>query len=184
MLFLGTLLCHGQEKYEREFRIKKSQFPEFKVDSMLADQNIKRKRFYKEVDSLGSSYILKFKKNRLHYYLTFDDSGKLKNSGFRIHEIDFPEETMQEIKIYLLGAFEKYKITRMYQQYPFDKSEDGKSQLRNTFQNLLLPDNIYKLNIEGKDGKNRTDYDLWFSAEGHLIKKRRALPMNHDRILY
>ncbi len=184
MLFLGTLICNGQEKYEREFRIKKSQFPELKSDSILADGNIKRKRYYKEVDSLGATYILKFKKNRLYYHLTFNDSGELLNSGFRINEIDFPDETIHEIKRYLSGTFEKFKIRRMYQQYAFDKKVGEKSQLKNTFQNLLLPDNLYRLNVKGKKGKTRTDYDFWFNAEGHLIKKRTALPMNHDRILY
>lgn len=184
LVFCGTLICQGQDNYEREFRIKKSQFPDIPLDSSLAGHNIKRKRFYKEVDSLGSTYILKFKKNRLHYNLRFNESGELLNSGFKINEIDVPDETLQEIKRLLSSTFVKHKIKRMYQQYASNKKESEDSQLKNTFQNLLLPSNIYKLNITGKNGKNSTEYDFWFNAEGHLINKRIALPMNHDHILY
>lgn len=184
LLFLGTQLCQSQVGYEREYRIRKSQFPTLAVDSTLIGHKINKKRYYKEVDSLGPTYILKFKKGRLHYHISFDDSGNLKNSGFRVNEIDLPDETLQEIKRYLSATFKKYSIKRMYQQYGFQQGESGKSLLKNTFQNLLLPSNVYKLIVTGKRDQKMAEYDFWFNAEGNLVKKRAALPMNHDRILY
>lgn len=179
---MGTV-CFPQH-IEREHRIRKSQFPTVDFGTMFNGIKTNKMRYYKEVDSLKTTYILKFKMARLNYSLSFDDTGKLIKSGFLVNEIDIPEETFQKIKTYLIDSFEKSRIRRIFQQYPVTNSENAESELTNTFQNLLLPSNEYKLFVIGKNDKKHTEYDLWFSADGNLIRKRKALPMNHDRILY
>lgn len=182
VLFVG-FFCFSQQT-EREHRIRKSQFPIIQTDLMMIAPHIRKKRYYKEIDSLATSYILKFKKDKLDYFLTYDDLGNLKTSGFRVKEIDLPMETFQKIQAYLAHSYEKYRIKRILQQYPPRTNDHVESTLKDTFQNLILPSNVYRLIIIGKnDGKN-TEYDLWFSADGDLIRKRRTLPMNHDRVLY
>jgi len=121
---------------------------------------------------------------RLNYSLILDDTGKLKISGFRVNEIDIPEETFQKIKVSLSDSYDKSRIKWIFQQYPTTNPENDESALKNTFQNLLLPSNVYKLIVIGKKDNKNNEYDLWFSADGNLIRKRQALPMNHDRILY
>ena len=182
LLFMSTV-CFPQH-IEREHRIRKSQFPPVNIDLMSLDSKTNKIRYYKEVDSLETTYILKFKMARLNYSLSFDDNGKLNISGFRVNEIDIPEETFQKIKAYLSDSYEKSRIKRIFQQYPANNPENDESALKNTFQNLLLPSNVYKLIVIGKNDKKKNEYDLWFSADGNLIRKRKALPMNHDRILY
>ena len=183
-VFLGTTLCQGQNREEREHRIRKSQFPSVQLDSLVVGSEIKQKRYYKEIDSLQTTYIFKFKKDRLHYFLSYDDTGKLVTSGFRIKEIDMPEETYQKIESYLSDSYKKYRIKRIFQEYPAVHTESDTPKLRNTFQNLILPNIVYKLIVIGKNNKRSNDLDLWFRADGSLIRKRLALPMNHDRILY
>ena len=183
-VFLGTTLCQGQNREEREHRIRKSQFPTVQLDSLVVGSEIKQKRYYKEIDSLQTTYIFKFKKDRLHYFLSYDDTGKLVTSGFRIKEIDMPEETYQKIESYLSDSYKKYRIKRIFQEYPAVHTESDTPKLRNTFQNLILPNIVYKLIVIGKNNKRSNDLDLWFRADGSLIRKRLALPMNHDRILY
>ena len=179
---MGTV-CFSQQ-IEREHRIRKSQFPPVNIGLMLKNSKNNKLRYYKEVDSLETTYILKFKMARLNYLLSFDDIGKLKISGFLVNEIDMPEETVQKIKAYLSDSYEKFRIKRIFQQYPATNRENTESALTNTFQNLLLPSNVYKLIVIGRNDKKNNEYDLWFSADGNLISKRQALPMNHDRILY
>jgi hypothetical protein len=151
---------------------------------MHIGQETKQVSYYKEVDSLGTTYLIKFKRDRMRYFLSYDTSGKLINSGFRIKEIDIPEDTFEKIKTYLMGSYRKSRIRRIYQQYPATNPENDESALKNTFQNLILPSNVYRLIIIGKNDQRNTEYDLWFDADGNLIRKRQALPMNHDRILY
>ena len=183
-VFLGTTLCQGQNREEREHRIRKSQFPSVQLDSLVVGSEIKQKRYYKEIDSLQTTYIFKFKKDRLHYFLSYNDTGKLVTSGFRINEIDMPEETYEKIESYLSDSYKKYRIKRIFQEYPAVHTESDTPKLRNTFQNLILPNIVYKLIVIGKNNKRSNDLDLWFRADGSLIRKRLALPMNHDRILY
>ncbi|NNK75386.1 MAG: hypothetical protein HKP42_04905 [Maribacter sp.] len=178
--FYICTVCFSQH-IEREHRIRKNQFPSLQKDAMLFVQETKQVRYYKEVDSLETTYLIKFKRDRLHYFLAYDANGKLKNSGFRIKEIDIPEDTAKKIKAYLSDAYGKSRIRRIYQQYPATNAE---SSLANTFQNLILPNNVYRLIVIGKNDQRNTEYDLWFSAEGNLTRKRQALPMNHDRVLY
>ncbi len=179
---MGTV-CFSQQ-IEREHRIRKSQFPPANIGLMLNGSKTNKMRYYKEVDSLGTTYILKFKMARLNYFLSFDDFGKLKISGFRVKEVDIPEETVQKIKAYLSDSYEKSRIKRIFQQYPPTITEDHRPELKDTFQNLLLPSNVYKLIVIGKNDNKNKEYDLWFNADGILIRKRQALPMNHDRVLY
>ncbi len=176
-------VCFPQQ-IEREHRIRKSQFPSVNIGLMFNGSETNKIRYYREVDSLETTYILKFKMARLNYLLSFDDAGKLKISGFRVNEIDIPEETLQKIKGYLSDSYEKSRIKRIFQLFPATNPENDESALKNTFQNLILPSNVYKLIVNGKNGKENNEYDLWFSADGNLIRKRQALPMNHDRILY
>jgi len=176
---MGTV-CFSQQ-IEREHRIKKSQFPPVNIGLMLNGFKTNKMSYYKEVDSLETTYILKFKMVRLNYILSFDDIGKLKIPGFLVNEIDIPEETIQKINAYLSDSYEKSRIKRIFQQYSATNAE---SALTNTFQNLLLPSNVYKLIVIGRNDKKNNEYDLWFSADGNLIRKRQALPMNHDHILY
>jgi hypothetical protein len=182
LLFMGTV-CFPQH-IEREHRIRKSQFPPVNIGLMFDGSMTNKIRYYKEVDSLETTYILKFKMARLNYLLSFDDAGKLKISGFQVNEIDIPEESFQKIKAYLTDSYEKSRIKRIFQQYPATNPENDESALKNTFQNLLLPGNVYKLIVSGKNDKENNEYDLWFSADGNLIRKRQGLPMDHDRILY
>jgi hypothetical protein len=184
ILLLSSGMLFAQNDYEREHRIRKSQFPTLQNDLLLIGQNTKQIRYYKEVDSLEITFFLKFKKDRLNYLLSYNESGQLKESGFRIHEIDIPEDTFSKIDAYLSHTFEKTRIKRIFQLYPVTNSQSTKSVLNNTFQNLILPTNIYRLIIVGKKDNKNIENDLWFDAAGNFIRKRQALPLNHDRILY
>lgn len=183
-VFLGTSWCQGQNREEREHRIRKSQFPTAQLDSFVVGYKIKQKRYYKEIDSLQTTYFFKFKKDRLHYFLSYDDTGKMIKSGFRVNEIDIPEETYQKIESYLSDSHEKFKIKRIFQEYPVANTESDTHGLTNTFQNLILPGNEYKFIVIVKNNTEKGELDLWFTADGSLIRKRPALPMNHGRILY
>jgi hypothetical protein len=178
-----STVCFPQH-IEREHRIRKSQFPTVNIDLAFNGYKTNNIRYYKEVDSLATTYILKFKMARLNYFLSFDDTGKLKISGFRVNEIDIPEEAFQKIKAYLTDSYEKSRIQRIFQQYPATNPENDESALKNTFQNLILPSIVYKLIVIGKNDKKKNEYYLWFNADGNFIRKRQALPLNHDRILY
>ncbi len=187
LVFLVLLGFSGlaQNKYEREHRIKKSQFPQ-KSLSFIEEQleNARKIRFYKEVDSIKISYEAKFKKDRLNYSIEFDKEGELEDVEILVKEIDLPNETMKEIRKYLNQNFQKYRIRKIQQQYPASSKESTTITLRNAFQNLLLPGINYELIVAAKQKKGYQDYEILFNAEGGFVSLRKSLPANYDHVLY
>ena len=171
--------CFSQTKLEREHRIKKSQFPSLESDIMILG-NIRNLKYYKEVDSSNTTYTLKFRKGRMHYHIDYNEKGTLQNTGFTVKEVDIPMETYASISAVLNANFDKVKIKYIQQCY----NGSSKNVLKNTFQNLILPGNTYKIMLRGKKMDKREDYIAIFDAEGNLIKTTRALPANYDRVLY
>ena len=178
LLMLGPK-CFSQTKLEREHRIKKSQFPSLESDIMILG-NIRNLKYYKEVDSSNTTYTLKFRKGRMHYHIDYNEKGTLQNTGFTVKEVDIPIETYASISAVLNANFDKVKIKYIQQRY----NGSSKNVLKNTFQNLILPGNTYKIMLRGKKMDKREDYIAIFDAEGNLIKTTRALPANYDRVLY
>ncbi|WP_339707264.1 hypothetical protein [uncultured Kriegella sp.] len=187
LLFLANMTVFGQNGVEGEHRIKKVQFPSISIDTLfktVGRSELTRVRYYKTVDTVRTSYTLKFKMQRLHYQMHFDANGNLLKVGFGVKEVDVPSDTYAAMRGYLQNRFEKVKIRRMYQEYPITSREKVHSHLKNAFQNLHLPTNQYRLLVMGKNKGGREQYVVKFDAKGGLKDLSMALPANHDRILY
>lgn len=185
LLFSGISICIGQAKYEREFRIKKSQFPENALLHIRESlKEAKRIKFYKEIDSAKTSFEAKFKKDKLWYSIEFDKKGVLEDIEILIKEIDIPSDAFKEISNYLKANFPKYRIKKIQQQYPHIIGEPIESTLKNAFQNLLLPTINYELIVAGKKDKSYSDYEILFNAYGKFKSIRKSLPPNYDHVLY
>lgn len=184
LVFTVGLCSFAQNKYEREFRIRKVQFPE-KALHFIQDRltDARQIRFYKETDSAKVSYEAKFKKDRLKYSIEFDKDGNLEDVEIRIKEIDIPEDSFLEISKYLQKRFTKFRIRRIQQQYPL-LNNDTEQTLENAFQNLLLPSLNYELIVAGKKERSFEQFEVLFDAQGQFIKLRKSLPPNYDHVLY
>ena len=185
LLLLFVTSGWAQNKYEREFRIRKSQFPE-KAYGFLKEelQNAKRIRYYKEVDSSKISYEVKFKKERLFYSIEFDESGELEDVEILIKEVDIPNASFEAINTYLKGYFTKYRIRKIQQQYTLAAFGSISNTLKNAFQNMIDPKINYELIVGGSTGGGFQDYEILFDAEGNFISMRKSLPANYDHVLY
>ncbi|WP_019669111.1 hypothetical protein [Eudoraea adriatica] len=175
----------SQVKVEREHRIKKNQFPDAAHDFIQEKlQDAKKIRFYKETDTTKITYEAKFKKDKLHYSVEFDESGKLEDIEILIKEVDVPEDSWSQITKFLKEKFNKYKIRKIQQQYPITRGETAESTLNNAFQNLLIPSLNYELMVWGKIQEEHADFEILFGADGGFIKMRESLPANYDHVLY
>jgi len=181
--FLFTIVTNAQVKYEREFRIKKSQFPA--VAHQVLKRNLegaKRLKFYKEIDSSTISYEAKFKKSRLWYSIEFNEEGALEDIEITINAVDIPNETFDNIRHYLITKFNSYKIKKIQQQYL--NSGDESKVFKNAFQNLILPDVNYEIMCSGKKDKAYQDFEILFNSDGIFKTIRKSLPANYDHVLY
>ena len=190
--YLITALCllclwniQSQNKYEREYRIKKNQFPTNAL-TFIEDQlkDARQIRYYRETDSAKISYEAKFKLDRLRYSVEFDEQGQLEDVEILIKEVDIPNSSMAEITQFLDSEFTKYRIRRLQQQYPVSEHESIEQTLKNAFQNLLIPSIRYELIIAGKKTRGFEDFEILFNAEGKFLEMRKSLPANYDHILY
>jgi len=184
-VFLVGFSLSAQERIERQHRIKKSQFPSKASEVILQNSaEIKRLKFYREVDSAQKTYTAKFKKSRLFYEMGFDKNGEFKSMGFNVKQIDIPEDSYERITDYLSQNFEKSKIRRMLQLYTTEEGNNLEKTIKSAFQNLMTPDMLYKLLVRGKNSGKSVDYRVVFDSEGNLKEIRKSLPANRDRVLY
>ncbi|WP_298489194.1 hypothetical protein [uncultured Maribacter sp.] len=184
IVFFSAFKIQAQLKYEREFRIKKSQFPtsalQLVEEKLTGAKNIK---FYKEIDSSVAIYNVKFKKERLWYSLEFTKEGILKDIEVKIKNIDIPEESYERILQFLKQSFTSYKIKEIQQQYVVLNNE--KEILKIGFQNLITPDINYKLLVKGKkETRGKKQYKVLYNSEGKNISIKETLPPNYDHTLY
>ncbi|SMP01648.1 hypothetical protein SAMN06265375_101195 [Muriicola jejuensis] len=190
VLFTGlTLFCtlclQGQAKYEREFRIKKSEFPQNALLLIREEiEGVRRLRFYKEIDSSTTSFEAKFRKDRLHYSVEFSAVGELEDIELLVKEVDVPEDVYAGISAYLENDCGKFKVRRLQQQYPVTGNQNLEKVMKDAFQNLLLPYINYELVVSCRTDSGREEYEYLFDAEGIFISRRKSLPPNYDHILY
>ena len=184
-LGLMTVNTFGQYKYEREYRIKKNQFPA-EAHALIEEQlaEARRIRYYRETDSAKVSYEAKFKVDRLHYSVEFNQQGELEDVEILIKEVDIPDASFKNMTDYLDTNFNKYRIRRIQQQYPVSEHESVELTIKNAFQNLILPTIRYELIVAGRKDKGFEDFEILFDAEGNFLKMRKSLPVNYDHILY
>ncbi len=183
-LLLTNVFCFGQKKQEREFRIDKEELPQ-SILPVLSHHlnNVKRLRFYKELDGKKSSYEVKFKKDKLFYSVEFDENGALEDVEFIIRENDIPQETLNSINNHLLKTYGKFRIKKIQQQY-LKNGTDAKTVLRNAFQNLILPEINYEMVIAVKDKEGYGEYEVTFDSNGqHLLTRKSAAP-KYDHVLF
>ena len=185
VMLLSTSLLNAQIKIEREYRIRKSQFPEKALNYISEKlEDAKRIRYYRETDSTKISYETKFKKDRLWYSVEFDKEGSLEDIEILIKPIDIPDDTFSAIENYLENNFSKYRIRRLQQQYPISDKEPAETTIKNAFQNLMLPSINYEMIVAGKKEKSFEQFEVLFDAEGSFISIRKSLPPNYDHVLY
>ena len=182
--FLFGNFVFSQNKYEREYRIRKSQFPENALSYISEKlEDARRIRFYKETDSSKVSFEAKFKKDRLRYSIEFDEKGVLEDIEIEIKPVDIPDSAFSKITSDLTKRFSKYRIRKIQQQYP-NLNGDTETTVKNAFQNLMLPSIKYELIVAGKENKSYEQFEILYDAEGGFEKLRKSLPPNYDHVLY
>jgi hypothetical protein len=183
VLLATSVLCFGQKKQEQEFRIEEEDLPEG-IIPMVSDylKNVKRLRFYKELDGEKSSYEIKFKRDRLLYSIEFDEKGELEDVEFIIKQTDIPEKTLENLSKYLKSNHGKYRIKKIQQQYL--NIVDAEQTLKKAFQNLILPEIRYELIIATKDDDGYGEYEITFTAEGKHLLTRKSVNTKYDHVLF
>jgi hypothetical protein len=164
----------GQNKYGKEYKIKKVAFPEEAL-ALIEDhlEDAKRVRFYQREDNSKKGFNAKFKKGRLHYNVNFDGNGSLKDVAFDIKEFDVPEDSWDAITAYFSSNYPKLRIKKIQQLHP--SGGDPERTVHEAFQNLMLPHINYKIIFSAKKEGKRQSYGALFNAKGNLVDVHKLL---------
>ncbi len=185
LLLLSFAPASAQQKQEREFRIRKAQFPESAREVMEPYlEDVRRLRYYKEIDSARSSFEMKFKHRRLHYSVEFTPEGELEDAEVLIKPVDIPNESLDAIRTHLKETYGRYRIRKIQQQYPRASFASDTQTLKNAFQNLLLPEIRYELVIQTRQESGLAHFEILYDSEGRLLRIRESLPPNYNHVLY
>ena len=182
---LGGFHSYSQVNYEREFRIRKGQFPETCYKTVEPYLNeVKKLRFYQEVDSSMVRYRIKFKKDRLYYQVAFDEKEQLENIEVLITSVDIPEPSWLEMNKHLEKTFIKYKVRKIQQRYARKSFATTDENFRNAYQNLIIPEVRYALFIRANEEEGKGDYQSLYNHLGEFLDLKKSLPPNYDHVLY
>ncbi|SEI73112.1 hypothetical protein SAMN05192553_10113 [Cyclobacterium xiamenense] len=179
LVWFSSLTLYGQEKIEREFRIKPGTVPEAAKDWLYEAFGSPRKvKWYVEETSGKSSYEAKFVFRGATHSVEFDLSGRIEDIEVQTTWEALPESTRESIGRYFNDTFKKYRIEKIQVQYT-GAPEDLKDSVKNS--DFVTATTRYEIEFYGE---NETSKQLWeglFDENGNLLSRREiAIPStNH-----
>ncbi|MDN3690758.1 hypothetical protein [Cyclobacterium jeungdonense] len=157
--FIGLLVFYsgqtmGQEKTEREFRVKAEEVPEAAKRWVIQAFNPSNKiKWFYEETSGKSSFEAKFSHDRLNHSVEFDLSGKIEDVEVQVKWTELPEKIQDAITAYFESKFSKFRIEKVQVQYTGE------------------PNEMIKWAKTASSGLIQTRYEVEFYGESENAKK-------------
>lgn len=182
LLFFCIHSIYAQEKIERESRISSDKVPAESVEYISSLQVKGKVKWYLEENLKGTYYEAKFKKDKIHYSIKFEASGKLYDVEeiFKYSKANF--QAKQQIEKTLDEKYKNWKIKKaqlnwiggpeILKQYVIDrKSPEG-----------IKPN--FELVVRGKKPGDVGYYEYLFTIEGKLIAEIRIAQDNLNNLIF
>jgi hypothetical protein len=182
---LASLFCLGQEKFEREFKIKNDTIAENACVFIYQSDILEDKTqvdWYKEVSQRGASLEAKFKQSGERYSVEFSEAGVLEDVEIEIDSDQIPEITMGNMELVLNGEFVKWKIERVQRQWVGSELNIIKS-----FESGTAAEGVevnYEVIVKGRTEKDKNYFELLFSFDGNLLRKSKIIENSSDILIY
>lgn len=183
ILFLfGLNTAIAQQKYEREFSIKKESIPSLAqqfIDSIGPDSNIK---WYREISLETVSIEAKFKKNKEKFSVEFDTLGVLEDVEIEIASKDIQPEIYAQIVSTLDSLYRKWKFQKIQENYPAESFNILNTIKQRSQDHPIKP--FYEIVLIGKIEHASTLFELTFNELGKLIDVLEIIPNKSDHLEY
>ncbi len=180
---LSFCMLNAQEKQEYEERIKKEEMPTQAIS--LASpflENVRRLRYYHEVDGTSESFEIKFKKDGTHFSVEFSPEGVLEDVEAR-WKFDSLSKTVQtSMETYLDENTDRWRIEKIQRQYVA-----GTDPSKSLTDALALSEEInynFECIITTKTNGKVTRYEMLFDTNGTWLNSRKILRRSYDFILF
>lgn len=170
VFFISLAPLFAQQKFEKEFRIKKSEAPT-KALEFIKSVNLKNKlKWYAEESNDGKTYEVKTCFRKYKYSIEFSENGKVLDIEKTIKLKQLEVLTQQKIKQSLSKRFKKYKIKKLQIQYIADENWIYKNLFQTENSHTKAKIN-YELIVKGKTNKMFSQFEILINQEGEIIKE-------------
>jgi hypothetical protein len=181
-LFSSTLIFAQNEKIEAEHRVKSTDVPIKSIEWLSRSfLNTRKVKWYQETTSGIKSFEAKFKLNRKKYSVEFSETGLIEDVEIK-RELDLIEEPYLSNLKDAFGLFEKFKLSKIQEQWTSDVSEKLSLAIRENNSDLIT----IRFEVEFTaiiDGS----YSLWeglFDQNGIMLSKREVKLRATDNLDY
>ncbi len=183
LLIFSIGICFSQnEKYEREFRIKKNEAPSMSVhfiDSVFANHKIK---WYKEVGLLDTSYEAKTKYHKKLLSIEFSKDGVFEDLEVTSNINEIPLPTQKKIHEYFSLMHPKYSIQKFQVQYSGDQYRVFEYYVNTKNSQGIITQ--YEIIISTKNNGVYVLLEYLFSENGEYISNKLIKTKFTDNIEY
>lgn len=179
-LFICTILF-AQEKFEREYRIKKNKVPQ-KAIAFVTSLKLKSKiKWFGEESSQGRSIEAKTKARKIKYSIEFDTLGNLQDVEIQIAKQQIPKATLEQIQKTLSTDFTKFKFVKIQKQLSGKSEAVLSSILQKKYTDVTIK---YEIVLKGTLRKKKHLYEYTFSDDGMFEKREKIIFKNSDNLEY
>jgi hypothetical protein len=172
----------GQEKYEKESRIKAREAParaiDF-IDSLDIDARIK---WYSEEGLDGKSVEAKYRKNKQKYSVEFDTLGNIQDVEIKVKWANLDAHLKDIITEQLGKDCDKHKIRKVQIQYSGDRDEIlAKTKGKDKATDITTR---YEIIVRCRADWNVNLYEYLFSDAGQILTTSKIIFKNSSHLEY
>ncbi|WP_162340238.1 hypothetical protein [Cyclobacterium salsum] len=177
-----SIVAHGQEKIEREYRVKEREAPgEAREWLNDAFEGRKKVKWFREETSGKSSYEAKFNWEEADYSVEFDLSGTVEDIEIIKNWENLSSNLRQNLEAYFDKHYRKWRLEKIQLQYS-GSPDDLEDLIDEDEMEGILTRYEIEYYGDGEEGKN-----LWegtFDKDGHVIDKRVIIIPPADNLFF
>lgn len=167
----------GQQKFEKEYRIKSEDVPAAATNFIQKITNKKRLKWVAEESQDGKTIEVKFYKNGTKYSVEFDIKGQLIDIEVLTSILNLPASEKALLEKTLGKEFTKFRIRKIQKQFK-NISIDQIESFFNSDGNTDFDTYNFEVVVKGKSKDRFELYELLLSKSGQLLKKLKFGPPN------
>uniref|UniRef100_UPI004048C90E hypothetical protein n=1 Tax=Roseivirga sp. TaxID=1964215 RepID=UPI004048C90E len=181
-IFTSSQIFAQNDKIEAEQRIKKIEVPDNSIAWLNASfPNLKKVKWYSETTSHIKSFEAKFKLNKINYSVEFSQNGLIEDVEIERKLSELTNQARENLTS-SFQQFEKFKLTKIQEQWTSDASEKlSQALISKDPSSITIKYEVeFSAVIEGS-------YALWeglFDANGLLLNVRKIKLRATDNLDY
>jgi len=167
----------GQQKFEKEYRIKSEDVPAAAHNFIQKITNKKRFKWVAEESQDGKTIEAKFYKNGTKYSVEFDIKGQLIDIEVLTSISNLPASEKALVEKALGKEFTKFRIRKIQKQFK-NITLDQIESFFHSKENKNFDTYNFEIVVKGKSKERFELYELLISKSGDLLKKLKFGPPN------